>query len=391
MKIAVIGQKGIPAKFGGVEKHVEDLATNLAQRGHEVYVYTRRNYTPADLASSRGVNLISLPSVNSKHLDAISHTFLACLDVARRDVDVVHFHSIGPSSLLWLVKLLKPRTPVVATFHTQCYMHQKWSSVAKLYLRFGELVCCKLSDKTIAVSKTLQAYAQKKYRNNIVYIPNGVTVRPVGDTDALDAWQLISGGYVLAVSRLVKHKGIGYLIEAFKKIETDKKLVIVGDSAFTDKYVAQIRRLAESDPRIVFTGNQTGEALKQLFSHAYIFVQPSESEGLSIALLEAMAYEQAVLVSDIPENLEALPGSDYVFKSKSIRDLRIKLEAVLATPESVNRNRRINREHVLKHYNWQDITDGIEAVYNEALNEKRGQPRRFPRFKVIRQIMHLWF
>lgn len=391
MKIAVIGQKGIPAKFGGVEKHVEDLATNLAQRGHEVYVYTRRNYTPADLASFHGVNLISLPSVNSKHLDAISHTFLACLDVARRDVDVVHFHSIGPSSLLWLVKLLKPRTPVVATFHTQCYMHQKWNSIAKLYLRFGELVCCKLSDKTIAVSKTLQAYAQKKYRNNIAYIPNGVTVRPVGDTDALDAWQLIPGGYVLAVSRLVKHKGIGYLIEAFKKIETDKKLVIVGDSAFTDKYVAQIRRLAENDPRIIFTGNQTGEALKQLFSHAYIFVQPSESEGLSIALLEAMAYEQAVLVSDIPENLEALPGSDYIFKSKSIRDLRAKLESALTAPESVNRNRRINREHVLKHYNWQDITDGIEAVYNEALNEKRGQPRRFSRLKIIGQIMHLWF
>jgi glycosyltransferase involved in cell wall biosynthesis len=391
MRIAVIGQKGIPAKFGGVEKHVEDLATNLVQRGHEVYVYTRRNYTPADLASHRGVNLISLPSVNSKHLDAISHTFLACLDVARRDVDVVHFHSIGPSSLLWLVKLLKPRTPVVATFHTQCYMHQKWSNLARLYLRFGELVCCKLSDRTIAVSKTLQAYAQKKYRNDVVYIPNGVTVRPVGDTDALDAWQLIPGGYILAVSRLVKHKGIGYLIEAFKKIETDKKLVIVGDSAFTDDYVAQIRRLAEGDPRIVFTGNQTGEALKQLFSHAYIFVQPSESEGLSIALLEAMAYEQAVLVSDIPENLEAVPGSEYVFKSKSIRDLRNKLEWALTVPESVDRNRRLNREHVLKHYNWQDITDGIDVVYKEALQEKREQPRRFSRLKVISQIMHLWF
>ncbi len=391
MRIAVIGQKGIPAKFGGVEKHVEDLAINLAQRGHEVYVYTRRNYTPADLASFRGVNLVSLPSVNSKHLDAISHTFLACLDVARRDVDVVHFHSIGPSSLLWLVKLLKPRTPVVATFHTQCYMHQKWNSLAKFYLRFGELVCCKLSDRAIAVSKTLQAYAQKKYRNNIVYIPNGVTVRPVGDTDALDAWQLIPGGYVLAVSRLVKHKGIGYLIEAFKKIETDKKLVIVGDSAFTDSYVAQIRRLAEGDPRIIFTGNQTGEALKQLFSHAYIFVQPSESEGLSIALLEAMAYEQAVLVSDIPENLEALPGNDYVFKSKSIRDLRHKLESVLVAPEAVSRNRRVNREHVLKHYNWKDITDGIEQVYEEALEIRRAQPRRFRRLKVIGQLMHLWF
>ncbi|NTW22214.1 glycosyltransferase family 4 protein [Candidatus Falkowbacteria bacterium] len=391
MKIAVIGQKGIPAKFGGVEKHVEDLATNLVQRGHEVYVYTRRNYTPADLASFRGVNLISLPSVNSKHLDAISHTFLACLDVARRDVDVVHFHSIGPSSLLWLVKLLKPRTPVVATFHTQCYMHQKWNSLAKFYLRFGELVCCKLSDRTIAVSRTLQRYANEKYEQETTYVPNGVAVEPVSEKSALAQWGLESESYILAVSRLVKHKGVHYLIEAFKKIETDKKLVIVGDSAFTDKYVSQIHRLAEGDPRVIFTGNQSGEDLKQLFSHAYAFVQPSESEGLSIALLEAMAYRQAVLVSDIPENLEALPGTDYVFKNKSIRDLRDKLQQMLDNPADVAQSRDRNRQHVIKYYNWNDITTGVERVYDEALKEKKSQRRRFPRMKIIGQLMHLLF
>jgi len=391
MRIAVIGQKGIPAKFGGVEKHVEDLATNLAQRGHEVYVYTRRNYTPADLASFRGVNLVSLPSVNSKHFDAISHTFLACLDVARRDVDMVHFHSIGPSSLLWLVKLLKPRTPVVATFHTQCYMHQKWNNLAKFYLRFGELVCCKLSDRTIAVSKTLQQYANKKYEREIVYVPNGVAVEPVTEFTALAEWGLEPEKYILAVSRLVKHKGVHYLIEAFKKLETDKKLVIVGDSAFTNKYVSQIHRLAEGESRIIFTGNQSGDKLKQLFSHAFAFVQPSESEGLSIALLEAMAYRQAVLVSDIPENLEALPGTDYVFKNKSIRDLRDKLQQMIDNPVSVALSRDKNRQHVLKYYNWNDITTGVEKVYAEAIQDKKTQPRRFPRLKILGQLMHLWF
>lgn len=391
MKIAIIGQKGIPARFGGVEKHVEDLATHLVGQGHEVLVYTRPNYTPASLESYNGVSLISLPTVPSKHLDAIVHTLLASLDVARRKVDIIHFHSIGPSSLIWLVKLLKPRTPVVATFHTQCYQHQKWGGFAKLYLKFGELVCCKLSDKTIAVSRTLKAYAGAKYKRQVDYIPNGVAVAPTDKSDQLAAWQLEPRGYLLAVSRLVRHKGVHYLIEAYKKLPTDKKLVIVGSSAFTDDYVRQLHRLAADDPRIVFTGNQTGQALVQLFSHAYLFVQPSESEGLSIALLEAMGYEQAVLVSDIPENLEALADNRFAFQNKSIRDLREQLKRLLAEPATVAASRQENRRHVLAHYNWPDITAAVLKIYEAALAEKRRSPRRFQRLKVLGQIMHLWF
>ncbi|NTU98715.1 glycosyltransferase family 4 protein [Candidatus Falkowbacteria bacterium] len=391
MRIAIIGQKGIPARFGGVERHVEDLATNLAERGHEVYVYTRPNYTPADLASYKGVNLISIKSIGTKHLDAITHTFLACLDVVRRDVDVVHFHSIGPSSLIWLIKVLKPQTPVVATFHTQCYMHQKWGGFAKMYLKFGELVCCKLSDRAIVVSRTLKAYAEKQYRKAVHYIPNGVAVSPVTESDTLAQWELEPREYILVVSRLVKHKGVHYLIEAFKKIETDKKLVIVGDSAFTNSYVRQIHGLAVNDPRIIFTGNQTGAALQQLFSHAYLFVQPSESEGLSIALLEAMAYELAVLVSDIPENLEALSESGFTFKSKSIRDLRQMLSDLLPAGEKVDQSRRKNRQHVLENYNWKDITDNILKVYQEAAESQQSNKRKFKRLRIAGKMMTMFF
>lgn len=174
MKIYFIGQKGIPAKFGGIERHVEDLSVRLADSGHEVYVYTRPNYTSPELLEYKGVKLISLPNVRTKHLDAITHTAKACVDAAKREVDIIHFHSIGPSSLIWLVKLLKPKVPIVATFHTKCYLHKKWGILARGYLKFGETMACKFADRTIAVSKSLKKYADNKYKISAVYIPNGV-------------------------------------------------------------------------------------------------------------------------------------------------------------------------------------------------------------------------
>ena len=365
MKIAFIGQKGIPSKFGGVEKHVEDLSRRLAAAGHEVFVYTRPNYTEAKLTEWQGVKLISLPSVGTKHLDAISHTFRACLDVAKRNVDIIHFHSIGPASLIWLMKLLKSRIPVVATFHTQCYMHQKWGSIARWYLKFGEWICCNFADRTIAVSRTLAKYATDKYRKPIIYIPNGVEIRQITGAENIKTWGLEPDNYLVAVSRLVRHKGLQYLIKAFKEIKTDKKLVIVGDGAFTDKYVAELKELANSDARIIFTGNQSGSALNELFANAYLFVQPSESEGLSIALLEAMSYGRGVLVSDIPENLEAVGDTGFTFNNKNVINLREKLVELLQRPERVAENGRLNVERVRTHYNWDNIVAEIQKVYDK--------------------------
>ncbi len=391
MKIAFIGQKGIPAKFGGVEKHVDDLSRRLAAAGHEVLVYTRPNYTDPTLAHWQGVRLISVPSIGTKHLDAITHTFRAVLDVARREVDVIHFHSIGPSSLIWLVKLLKPKTPVVATFHAQCYYHQKWGTFARWYLKFGELVCLKLADRTIAVSRTLQKYAANAYGRMVDYIPNGVETadQTVGETE-LSGWRLAAGSYVVAVSRLVRHKGLHYLIRAFKDLETDKKLVIVGDGAFTDEYVAELRQLAKDDESIIFTGNQTGESLSQLFANAYLFVQPSESEGLSITLLEAMSYGRAVLISDIKENLEAAGEQGLTFKSKSVRDLRERLAELLADPELVRTSGERNRERVKALYNWNDISREIISVYEQALSDKKAK-KRFARLRLAGKMIGMLF
>lgn len=390
MKIYFIGQKGIPAKFGGVETHVEELSTRLVKAGHEVYVYVRPNYTDIKLTEHKGINLISLPSVPTKHLDAITHTFRACLDVARRDADIVHFHSIGPSSLLWIVKLLKPGVSVIATFHTRCYFHQKWGWFARAYLKFGEMVACLLADATIAVSHSLTDYANKKYNNNAVYIPNGVSLPVIQAPLEIKRLGLLSGSYILAVSRLIRHKGMHYLVKAYNRINTDKKLVIVGDGVFTDKYVKELKLLAQGNKNIIFTGSQSGRILGELFSNAYLFVQPSESEGLSIALLEAMAYKKVALVSDIPENIEAIYNTGFSFKDKNVDDLAEKLEYLLKNPSIVKAKEILGYDRVKIHYSWENITKNILIVYRQAIAEKK-KKTMFRGLKLVKKFVNFLF
>ncbi len=367
MKIYLIGQKGIPSISGGVEKHVEDLSSCLARQGHEVFVYTRFNYTSRKLKEYKRVRLIPLPSLPTKHLDAISHTFFACLHVIfKRKVDVVHFHSIGPCFWLWLVKLFKPRTKVVATFHSQCYHHQKWGRLARLSLKIGERVCVKYSDEIVVVSKVLKTYVKEKYGRDAHYIPNGVPPASFFPPDSINKnWGLGEKDYILSVSRLVRHKGIHYLIKAFKGLDTDKKLVIVGDSANTDDYVAEVKELAKDDKRIILTGVQSGVVLKELFTNAYAFAQPSESEGLSIALLESMSYSLPVVSSDIKENKEALADGAVFFENKNYKDLREKLKYILERPDLAKELGEKNKLRASQEYSWENIVQELVQVYSE--------------------------
>jgi len=377
MKIFFIGQKGKPAKFGGVETHVQEVAIRMAELGHEVFVYTRPNYTDNNIKSYKGVNLISLPSITSKHLDAISHTLFACLDLIRRKPDIIHFHSIGPSFLILLVKILKPKTKIIATYHTRDYFHDKWGVFARFCLKLGEYVICKFPDKTIVVSQSLYKYVESKYDIEPAYIPNGVRIQEKKEAEIIKKWGLDKDNYIITVSRLVGHKGIQYLIDAYNKINTDKKLVIVGDGAYTDNYVIELKDLASNNDKIIFTGNQTGETLKELFSNAYLFVQPSESEGLSIALLEAMSYDKACLISDIPENLEAVNGLGFTFKNKDANDLRIKLDYLLNNPEEVKKSGKLLKLRVKENYNWDNIVNKLEKEYSKNFSYLKSAKEHF--------------
>ncbi len=375
MRIAYIGQKGIPVKTGGVERYVEEVSTRMAKNGHEVFVYARNNYTEKKIQEYDGVKIIHLPSIPTKNLDAISHTFLATIHALFQNYDIIHYHSIGPTSLSVIPKLFKRKTPLIATFQCQDYFHKKWGRFAQAYLRFSERLTCVVPDETIAVTKQIQTYAKEKYQKDLIYIPNGAEIKFNYNAEVLGEWNLQKNNYILSVSRLVRHKGIHYLIEAFndlceKNLNQGKKLVIVGGGAFTDDYVQYLKALAGKNKEIVFTGTVSGEKLEQFFSHCFLFVQPSESEGMSLALLEAMGYGKAILVSDILENVNVLKGSGFVFENKNKDDLKNKLEEILNNPEKAELAGLESQKIARDFYDWDKIVDQIEALYLDSLSEK---------------------
>lgn len=380
MEIYLVGQKGIPSKVGGVEKQVEQLALHLVQRGHNVHAYTRPSYTSKSKKSFNGVKLISIPCIKTKHLEAISHTFLSCLDLAKRKTDIIHIHSIGPSSLIWLIRLLKPNTPIISTFQCKDYHHKKWGPIARTYLKFGEFASCKFPDTTITPSIGLTKYAKKKYNTNTVHIPNGVAPIEHKPANIIKKWGLTQNNYILTVSRLIEHKGIHFLIKAFNAIKTDKKLVIAGTGSYTDAYVSYLKKLAKNNKNIIFTGNQTGSTLNELFTNAYLFVQPSTSEGLSVALLESLASRNTVLVSNIPENKEVVGSLGFYFQNKNILSLKKELNHLISNPGIVKKYKKAGLSTLKKTYDWDKITKKVETTYLNSINNKK---ITFPLIKKI--------
>lgn len=374
MKIAFIGQKGIPAKAGGVERYVEELSTRLAAMGQEVFVYCRQHYTKYNSLKYKGVNLIYLPSLKTKNLDTITHTFLATLDALRRDFDIIHFQGVGPSTLAFLPRILKPKAKVITTFHCRDQFHQKWGFFARKYLAFGEFAASKFSDKTICVSQLIRSFIKDKFNREGEYIPSGVAISDSFDDSVLKEFGVNKSKYILTCSRLVRHKGIHFLIKAFKNLEKtrykDYKLVIVGDSVGTDSYVKELKKMADNDKKIIFTGFQFGEKLAALFKNAYLYVHPSYSEGLPITVLEAMAYGKTVLVSNIPENFEAFAGRGFMFLNKNIKDLTYKLMLLLKNQELVKKTGEKAKDYVLRKHNWDKITNETLDLYKKVLKEK---------------------
>lgn len=376
MKIALIGSKGIPTRSGGVERHVEELATRFASLGHKVTVYGRKSYGLPQKSFFKDVRVLGFPSIATKNLDAITSTFLATMHILFHSYDIVHYHGIGPSSLLWIIRFFKPRTKVIATFHSLDYFHEKWGGFAKLYFHIGEWVTCTFPHLTITISQSLREYVRKNHKRSSVYIPNGCSVEPVSSQEILNDLEVKPKKYILTVSRIVRHKGIHFLIEAFLNIQKrrkdlqDWKLVIVGGSSHTDEYVEELSRLSYKEDSIILAGERSGKELQELFSHAYIFVQPSLFEGLSIALLEAMGYGIAPLVSDIPENREAVDTAGFIFESGNKESLEKSLEKIIDEPDEVMYKGLLSQKRAQEEYHWDTISKKTLSVYKNILHKK---------------------
>ncbi len=355
--IAMIGSKGIPAASGGVERHVEELSTRLVRQGLRVLVYTRPWYAPRKLLRYKGVELRPLPSIHTKHLDAITHSIIAIIHATVIErVDIIHLHGIGPALLTPLVRLI-PGLRVVVTYHSPDYYHQKWGWFARASLRLGEWVACRFADELIVVSKELERHVWAVYRRASTVIPNGASI--VSGRAPTPSIQRRLGiprpGYILYVGRLIPHKGVHTLIAAWKALRTKIPLVIVGQGYYTDGYVQSLTTLAGGDPNIIFCGQRRGNELDVLFRGASIVVQPSQSEGLSLSLLEAMSYAKPVVVSDIVENREVMTNSDFWFHSTDVNDLVRVLKFVINRPDVSKKQGKINQEMIERWYNWNTI------------------------------------
>lgn len=358
MRIAMVGQKTNVTRFGGIERHVGLLADRLAERGHHVTVFTRGSYGEP-VRGAPGVDLRERPCVSTKHLEAITHSSLCALEAGLRGYDVVHFHGVGPSLTIPLARLGR-RSAVCATIHDQDYNKDKWSGFARRMLRGGEASACRHADEVISVAHYIRQHLQLAYGRAAVYIPNGndpLTVRPAGET--LAARGLVQGRYLLFLARLVPEKGCDVLIEAVRSSSTELRLAIVGGASHSDGHAAHLRRLAGDDPRIVFLGFQSGDALDELRTNAAAYVMPSRQEGLPLSLLEMLWYGLPVIASDIPAVHEidgAVPGDRVTLVSPGdVAALRAAIERLPEQP--------VVTPGALDWPTWADVAAEVEGVY----------------------------
>jgi glycosyltransferase involved in cell wall biosynthesis len=366
LRIAMIGQRGVPATFGGVERHVEELGSRLAARGHEVIVFSRTNYTQERLPSYRGMRLRHLPTVSSKHLDAIVHSGLSTVAAMGERVDIVHYHAIGPGLPSFLPRSLS-RAKVVQTIHGRDADRAKWGGAARLALRTGEWLSARVPDATIVVSQDLADTYRNVYGRSTWPIPNGVDAGATRPADEITRrWGLTPGSYALFVGRLVPEKAPDLLVRAFRDVAGDRRLVVAGGSSFTGPYVEEVEAAAAGDDRVLLTGYVYGELLDELYANAAVFVLPSSLEGLPLTLLEAASYGTPVLASSIPPHVQILshdaPGQRLV-PPGSATALTEALSAAFADPDAEREGARALRDRVLATFRWDDVTDATERVY----------------------------
>ncbi len=328
LRVAMIGHKRIPSREGGVEIVVDELSTRMVKLGCEVDAYNRYGrHTAGKRFDERrgkyynGVRLITIPTPKSSALNAIVYSFLATIRALFGGYDVIHFHAEGPCTMLWIPKMFGIR--VIATIHGLDWQRSKWGNFASRVLKFGEKIAAKYADEVIVLSKNMQNYFEEIYGRNTVYIPNGINKPEIQSADIITkTYGLEKDGYILFLARIVPEKGLHYLIEAYYRLRTDKRLVIAGGSSHSYEYMEQIKSMAAHDSRIIMTDFVHGKCLEELYSNAYLFVLPSDVEGMALSLLEAMSYGNCCIVSNINENTEVVGNYAVSFKKGDVEDLR---------------------------------------------------------------------
>ena len=370
LSIAMFGQKRIPSREGGVEIVVEELCTRMVAQGHNVTCYNRgghhvsgSEYDSKRLKEYKGIKLKTVPTIEKKGLAAVSSSFFAALCCAFGKYDVVHIHAEGPAFFCWLPKLFHKR--VIVTVHGIDWQREKWKSgFGSKFIHKGEKNAVKYADEIIVLSKGVQDYFEKIYGRKTVFIPNGVSNHIERKPQIIkNKFGLDKDEYILFLGRLVPEKGIKYLIEAFKQVDTEKKLVIAGGSSDTSEFENEMKEIAKEDKRILFTGFVQGQELEELYSNAYVYALPSDLEGMPLSLLEAMSYGNCCLVSDIPECAEVVEDKALIFKKADVKDLQSKLQDACDHSEKVDAHKKQAADFICSKYNWDEIVQATLKLF----------------------------
>lgn len=378
LRVAFIGGRGVISKYSGIETYYEEVGKRLVEMGHEVTVYCRNYFTPA-LAEHNGMRLVRLPTIRSKHLETVVHTLLSTMHALTQRYDVVHYHALGPALFSFIPRLFGKKTAV--TVQGLDWQRKKWGRLASAVLRLGERASVRLPNGTMVVSQALQKRYREMHGIEALYVPNGGLLREQSEPRKILEWGLEPGRYVLFLGRFSPEKGCHLLVEAFEHIETDVKsdvkLVMAGAASYCDEYSSELRTHASE--RIRMLDWVTGETLDELLTNAMIFVLPSDLEGLSLALLDAMGARLCVLTSDVPENREVVDGAGFTFQRGSAADLADRLRFLIANPAVRESAGRTARRRIEEQYQWQKVAEGIEKAYFKVMGwEQAGTQAKRP-------------
>jgi glycosyltransferase involved in cell wall biosynthesis len=362
LRVAFIGGRGVMSKYSGIETYYEEVGQRLAGMGHQVTAYCRTYFTPPG-KEHNGMQTVRLPTIRSKHLETLLHTFLSTLHVLVRPCDIVHYHALGPALFSFIPRLAGKKT--VVTVQGLDWQRKKWGRIASIVLRLGERAAVSLPTQTMVVSRQLQKHYAASNEAETSYVPNGGVLRNWSVPQKILEWDIEPGRYILFLGRFSPEKGCHLLVEAYEKLDTDVKLVMAGASSYCDDYSRRL--LAHASKRIKILDWVAGEVLDELLTNAMIFVLPSDLEGLSLALLDAMGAGLCVLGSDVAENREAIDDAGFTFRRGDVADLADRLRFLIANPAVREAAGLAAKRRVREHYQWPKIAAEIERVYYEMM------------------------
>lgn len=362
MRIAFLGSRGIPARYSGFETFYEQVAVRLARRGHDVTVYNRRHFMGDVGAQVEGVRIVTLPSIPTKHLDTLSHTLLSSLHALFQGYDIAYYCIVGNSPLVWLGRMSGART--LLNVDGEDWAREKWGGFARWYQQQCEWIATRTAGMLISDARGIETRYRELYGAESIFVPYGANIRQDTRTAALEKWGLESRGYYLCVGRFVPENGFHLGMEAFLKVKTDRKLVIVGDSPYETGYKEELKALAARDPRVVLTGYAFGDDYAQLSSHAQAFVLPSAVDGTRPVLLDQMGFGNCLLVRNSLVNREVVEGWGHLFdKDEPVAALAREWQWMEVHPGEVQAYRDKVRTRIETYYNWEWVTDFYEDLF----------------------------